>query len=120
MTTDMYVIWLSQGESVSGDLERILDPVDMASIGHFTVSKAQPTELHYHDYDEYWYFIEGTTTVMLRTPDGASKSYWIGPGDLIVTPKGVEHRHLPDDAVKGVQWVSVIEPNARRGHLHRE
>ncbi|MCZ6677589.1 MAG: cupin domain-containing protein [Candidatus Poribacteria bacterium] len=120
MATDQYVIKLSQGERVSEAVQAQLDAADMGSIGHFAVSKDQPTELHYHDYDEYWYFTEGTTTVTLRTADGESQSYRIGAGDLVVTPKGVEHGHTPDDVVKGIQWVSVIDPNARRGHLHRE
>ena len=58
--------------------------------------------------------------VTLRTADGQSESYRVGPGDLVVTPKGVEHGHIPDDVVKGVQWVSVIHPDARRGHLQRK
>ena len=110
MKTDIYVVRLSDGERVGEKVKPLLDPVDMGSIGHFAVSKDQPTELHYHDFDEYWYFTEGTTTVTLRTPDGTSQSYQIGPGDLVVTPKGVEHGHIPDDTVKGIQWVSVIPP----------
>ena len=31
----------------------------MTTIGVFAVSKENPTELHYHDFDEYWYFTEG-------------------------------------------------------------
>jgi len=120
MQTDIYVVKLSDGERVGEAVKSLLDPVDMGSIGHFEVSKDQPTELHYHDYDEYWYFTEGTTTVTLRTVEGTSQSYQIGPGDLVVTPRGVEHGHIPDDTVKGIQWVSVIAPEARRGHLHRE
>lgn len=120
MKIDEYVVRLDRGEGVSKDLSRVLDPADMGSIGHFAISKDRPTELHYHDYDEYWYFTEGTTTVTLRTPDGTSKSYQIGPGNLVVTPRRVEHGHVPDDVVKGIQWVSVIQPNARTGHLHRE
>jgi mannose-6-phosphate isomerase-like protein (cupin superfamily) len=120
MTTDMCIVRLNQGEKVSAEVERHLAPADMASIGAFAVSKESPTELHFHDYDEYWYFTEGTTTVTIRIPDGTSKSYRICPGDLVVTPKGVEHGHIPDDVVKGIQWVSVIPPEARRGHLHRE
>ena len=120
MSTDVYVIRLSQGEKLGEDLQALLDTADMGSIGSFAVSKDRPTELHYHDFDEYWCFTEGTTTVTLRTPDGTSKSYRVGPGDLIVTPKGVEHGHVPDDGVKGIQWVSVIQPDARRGHLYRD
>jgi mannose-6-phosphate isomerase-like protein (cupin superfamily) len=119
MKTDIYVVRLNQGERLNEEIKQVLAPADMGSIGHFAVPKDRPTELHYHDYDEYWYFTEGGTTVTLRTPDGTSSSYRIGPGDLVVTPKGVEHGHIPDDVVKGIQWVSVIPPDARRGHLHR-
>lgn len=120
ITTDMCVIRLSRGERIGKDLKQALDPADIGSIASFAVPKNRPTELHYHDYDEYWYFTEGVTSVTLRTSDGVSKSYRIGPGDLVVTPKGVEHGHTPDDIVKGIQWVSVIQPEARQGHLHRE
>ena len=120
MKTDMYVIRLGEGERLSENLRNQLASANMGSIASFSVSKDQPTELHFHDFDEYWYFTEGTTTVTLRTPDGTSKSYRIGPGDLVVAPKGVEHGHIPDGIVKGIQWVSVIEPEAREGHLHRE
>ena len=80
MKTDIYVVRLSDGERVGEAVKPLLDPVDMGSIGHFAVSKDQPTELHYHDYDEYWYFTEGTTTVTLRTSDGTSQvvSDWTG------------------------------------------
>ena len=107
MDTNLCVIRLSEGERIGDTLGKVLDTPDMTTIGAFAVSKENPTELHYHDFDEYWYFTEGTTTVTLRT-------------DFVVTPKGVEHGHTPDDVVKGVQWVSVIHPDARRGHLHRE
>lgn len=120
MTTDMCIIRLGQGERINAELQNMLASVDMATIGQFTVSKEHPTELHFHDYDEYWYFTEGTTTVTIRTPDGTSKSYRIGPGDFVVTPAGVEHGHIPDEVVKGIQWVSQIPPDARQGHLHRE
>ncbi|MYC78572.1 cupin domain-containing protein [Candidatus Poribacteria bacterium] len=120
MDTNLCVIHLSEGERIGDALGNVLDTPDMTTIGAFAVSKENPTELHYHDFDEYWYFTEGITTVTLRTPDGKSQSYRIGPGDLVVTPKGVEHGHTPDNVVQGVQWVSVIPPDARRGHLHRD
>jgi len=119
MSTDLYVIRLNRGERLSEALTSLLDATDMGSIGSFTVSKHHPTELHYHDFDEYWYFTEGSTTVTLRTGDGTSKSYGVGAGDFVVTPKGVEHAHVPDSVVRGIQWISVIQPGSRRGHLHR-
>lgn len=119
MDTNHCVIRLDSGERIGDTLGEVLDPPDMTTIGPFRVSKEHPTELHYHDFDEYWYFTDGTTTLTLRTAEGQSTSYNIGPGDLVVTPKGVEHGHIPDDVVKGVQWVSVIHKDARRGHLLR-
>ena len=69
-TTDLCVIRLDKGESISAELTGILDELDIASIQSFTVPPERPTELHYHDFDEYWLFTEGSTTVTLRLPDG--------------------------------------------------
>ncbi len=118
-TTDLCVIRLSKGERISAELAEVLDEVDIASIGSFTVPPEHPTELYYHDYDEYWLFTEGTTAVTLRLPDGTEKEYEIGPYDLIATPKSVEHGHVPNETVKGLQFVSKIRIGARQGHLYR-
>lgn len=120
MDTNLCIVRLGIGERVGDTLGKILDTPDMTTIGPFVVSREHPTELHYHDYDEYWYFTEGTTTVTLRTADGHSESYRVGAGDLVITPKGVEHGHIPDTTAKGVQWISARHPDARPGHLHRK
>ena len=39
------------------------------------------------------------------------RAIWLSP------LKGLNMGHVPDDTVKGIQWVSVIAPDARRGHL---
>ena len=118
-TTDLCVIRLGKGERISAELAEVLDEVDIASIGSFSIPEDQPTELHYHDFDEYWLFTEGSTTVTLRLPDGTKQEYNIGAYDLIVTPSGVEHGHVPKGNVKGIQFVSKISPDARSGHLYR-
>jgi len=118
-TTDVCVIRLSKGERISAELTEVLDEVNIASLHSFAVPPERPTELHYHDFDEYWLFTEGTTTVTLRLPDGTKKEYEIGPYDLIATPKGVEHGHIPNETVKGFEFVSKIKPGARLGHLER-
>lgn len=117
--TELCVIRLDKGEGISAELAKVLDEVDIASMGAFTIPVDQPTELHYHDYDEYWLFTEGSTTVTIRLPDGTKEEYNIGPSNLIVTPKGVEHGHVPNTVVKGIQFVSKIAPDARLGHLYR-
>jgi len=119
INTDLCVVRLGKGERISEELAAILEEVDIASIGSFTVPPEQPTELHYHDFDEYWLFTEGTTIVTLRLSDGTSKEYEIGPYDLVATPEGVEHGHIPKETVKGLQFVSKIRPGTRSGHLYR-
>ena len=118
-TTDLCVIRLDKGERMSAELAEILDEVDITSMGSFTIPQERPTELHYHDFDEYWLFTEGSTTLTLRLPDGTKKEYDIGPYNMVVTPKGVEHGHVPNGIVKGVQFVSKIRPGVRSGHLYR-
>lgn len=118
-TTDVCVIRLGKGERISAELTEVLDEVDTASIHVFAVPPDRPTELHYHDFDEYWLFTEGTTTVTLRLPDGTKKEYEIGPYDLIATPKGIEHGHIPNETVKGFEFASKIRPGAQSGHLQR-
>ena len=120
MDTNLCIIRLGEGERVGDTLGKVLDTPDMTTIGAFVVSKEHPTELHYHDFDEYWYFTEGITTVTLRTADGQSESYRVGPGDLVVTPKGGMDIFQMMSLKHGVQWVSVIHPDARRGHLQRK
>ena len=56
MDTNLCVIRLSEGERIGDVLGKVLDTADMTTIGAFAVSKDNPTELHYHDFDEYWYF----------------------------------------------------------------
>jgi mannose-6-phosphate isomerase-like protein (cupin superfamily) len=97
-----------------------LDSVDIGSISQFIVTAEHPTELHYHDFDEYWFFTEGNTNVTLRLPNRTEKKYKIGPGDLVVTPKNVEHGHTPHGIVTGIQWNGEIKLTARTGHLYRE
>ena len=118
-TTDLCVIRLGKGERISEELAGILNEIDIASIHSFAVPPDRPTELHYHEFDEYWLFTEGSTIVTLRLPDGTSKEYKIGPYDLIIKPKGVEHGHIPIETVKGFEFVSKIRQGAKHGHLYR-
>jgi len=116
---DKFVIRLGKGERVSRELASLLDEVDIASIHIFTLQPHIPVKLHYHDFDEYWLFIEGTTTVTLRSEDGRTNQYEVGPGDLIATPRGIEHTHAPHTLTRYIQFSSKIRPGARLGHLER-
>ena len=120
ITPEDCVIRLTQGERISEKLAALLDEVNIASIHAFEIPPDRPTELHYHNFDEYWYFSAGNTTVTLRLPEGTSQSFAIGAGDLIATPTGVEHGHVPANTLQGLEWASRIPPGTRPGHLHRD
>ncbi len=116
---DSCVVRLGEGKRISRELARVLDEVDIASLHIYTLSPENPASLHYHDFDEYWLFIEGSTTVTLRSGGGETKQYQLAPGDLVVTPKGVEHGHSPKILTRYVQFSSKIRPGSRPGHLQR-
>ena len=115
---DACIIKLGEGEHIPRDLADILDEVDIASIHIYTLSPENPAGLHYHDFDEYWVFMEGTTTVTLRF-EGETRRYQVGPGDLVATPRGVEHGHSPQTPTRYLQFTSRIRAGCRPGHLER-
>lgn len=119
LTTEDCVIRLAKGERLSEAISAALDPPVMGSIHFFEIEVGGETELHFHDHDEYWLFTEGRTRVALRTPDGVMRSYDIEPYTLIATAKGVEHGHVPQTDVKGLEWVGPIAPGGRYGHHTR-
>lgn len=61
---------------------------------------------HSHaDEDEMFFVIDGQLTIELR--DGAVT---LGPGEMVVIPRGVEHRPVAQDEVQ----LMLIEPSATR------
>jgi mannose-6-phosphate isomerase-like protein (cupin superfamily) len=120
MNLDACVVRLGEGEKVTPELADMLDDVEIGSIHICTLPPDKPAGLHYHDFDEYWLFIEGETRVALRSEEGETKRYSIGPGDLVATPKGVEHGHAPVSLTRYIQFSSKILPGSRSGHLSRQ
>ena len=116
---DKCVVKLSHRERISPELAGVLDTADIAGIQWFRIPPDRPTEMHYHDFDEYWLFTSGETVVALRTEDGTVRKFEVSGGTLIVTPRGVEHGHTPRTALEGYQWCSIQRPGARKGHLQR-
>ena len=56
-----------------------------------------PFTWHHHDTeDELFMVLKGRFRMEYRE-DGAEKSEWIEEGELIVVPRGVEHRPVADD-----------------------
>jgi mannose-6-phosphate isomerase-like protein (cupin superfamily) len=113
------VVRLGLGEKIAPELAATLDPVNIASIRWYKIPTTRPTEMHYHDYDEYWLFTAGETVVRLRLENGTSQEFEVKPGTLIVTPRGVEHAHTPRTEMQGAEWSSVLRPGVKRGHLQR-
>jgi mannose-6-phosphate isomerase-like protein (cupin superfamily) len=64
-------------------------------------------EFVWHDHadtDELFFVIEGRLTIQLRDPD--ARSITLGPGQLYVVPRGVEHCPVADGDVAAM----LIEP----------
>ena len=116
---DLCIAKLRAGERVSEALAIHLDPVDMTSMHEYVLPANTFVELHYHDFDEYWLFTEGHPEITLRLPDGTTKVYTLGPGDLVATLHGVEHTLSADHTLRYFQFSSALRPDARTGHLIR-
>ncbi|MEO0631039.1 MAG: cupin domain-containing protein [Planctomycetota bacterium] len=62
---------------------------------------------HKHDdADELFYVLEGSFRMELRDRPDSIRSVELGVGDLIVVPRGVEHRPVADEACS----VMLFEP----------
>ena len=65
-----------------------------------------PFSWHHHETeDELFMVVKGRFRMEYRE-DGAEKSVWIEPGELIVVPHGVEHRPVADEECE----VLLFEP----------
>ena len=117
--TDLCIIKLRAGERISKTLADLLDPIDMMSMHEYVLPAKSDVELHYHDFDEYWLFNEGHPKVTLNLADGTTREYHLEPGDLVATACGVAHTLYADHTLRYYQWHSVINPDARPGHLMR-
>ena len=109
----------STGATVPGDQVQILRMAGTwegtPHIGVFWAWPETPLELHYHDFDEYWFIVNGHTE---GETDG--KTWQLKPGDLIATARGYEHG-MPNvgEHLTGVAFEPALGPNQRKGHLHR-
>lgn len=109
----------SNGATKPGDQAQLLHATGnwegLPHIGVFWAWPGTPLELHYHDFDEYWFIVSGHTE---GQTDG--QVHRLGPGDLVATASGYEHG-MPDVAelVTGVCFEPALTPDQRKGHLHR-
>ena len=68
---------------------------------------------HHADEDELFWVVEGSVRILLRDREVA-----LGPGQLFVVPRGVEHKPVAD----GVAHVVMFEPASTRntGNLRND
>lgn len=119
LAPDMFVVNHRSGRKLAPEVARILDPVDPASYHLCSLPAENATDLHFHDHDEYWAWVEGRTVVSIRLPDGRMGRYEVGPGWLVYCVRGVEHGHAPLDDWACFEWHSLPRKGARQGHLVR-
>jgi mannose-6-phosphate isomerase-like protein (cupin superfamily) len=87
------VVRAGAGERVPAQLAALLAPVDPATFHFYRLEPRTEVELHYHDIDEYWWFVEGKPRVTLRSPNGSPRDFDLGAGDLLPT-SGERPGHL--------------------------
>ncbi|MDP6380780.1 MAG: hypothetical protein QF662_05495 [Phycisphaerae bacterium] len=115
----MFAVNHAGGEKLSPEVRPLLDTVDTDSFHCWMISKDTSTELHYHDHDEYWAWARGRSMLTLRLPDGRREEFEIGPGWIVYCLRGVEHGHKPLEDWGCFEWVSILRPGAKSGHLFR-
>ena len=113
------VVHIGKEERITGLLAELLNPVNSESFHEYRLPPNSDVELHYHDYDEYWLFTEGTPKVTLRLPTGITQIVQLEPGDMVACVRGVEHTLWADHELVYFQFSSVLDGGERRGHLIR-
>ena len=113
------VVRAGEGERITGLLAELLAPVDPSTFHEYRLPAHTDVELHYHDVDEYWWFVEGHPVVTLRLPNGFSAKAHLGPGDLVACVRGVEHTLWADHELVYHQFCSLPQGDERPGHLIR-
>jgi mannose-6-phosphate isomerase-like protein (cupin superfamily) len=88
---------------------------DVTSAGTLRVEPNGRFDRHYHDCDEYWLVFAGRALVFV-----GSRTYPVGPGDIVCTPTGTEHDVLAVSKTLEAFWFeAATPPGGRVGHLHR-
>lgn len=113
------IVRTAQGERIGGKLAKLLKPVDPATFHQYRLSAHCAVELHFHDVDEYWWFVSGGPRVTLRNPQGVMMQFELGPGDMVACVRGIEHTLWADHELVYYQFSSKPEGGERQGHLTR-
>jgi mannose-6-phosphate isomerase-like protein (cupin superfamily) len=114
------VVRTAQGERITGQLAEWLNPVDPKTFHQYRLPANTSVELHFHDVDEYWWFVQGRPRITLRSANGVTRQFELGPGDLVACVRGVEHTLWADHELVYYQYSSVLAGGERPGHLTRQ
>jgi mannose-6-phosphate isomerase-like protein (cupin superfamily) len=114
------IVRTRKGERIAGKLAELLNPVDPKTFHEYRLPPRTDVELHFHDFDEYWWFTSGRPKITLRSPSGVVKEFQLEPGDLVACVRGVEHTLWADHELVYFQYSSVQTGGERGGHLQRK
>ena len=113
------VVHTGRGQRIEGQLAELLNPVDPKTFHQYRLPANTDVELHFHDVDEYWWFVSGHARVTLRNPAGVTQVFELEPGDMIANVRGMEHTLWADHELVYYQYSSLPEGGERGGHLTR-
>jgi len=73
-------------------------------------------ELHFHDYEEFWFVVKGQARVVTEGQESVA-----APGDIVCTHMGEEHAILEVVQAPYQQvWIACNRRGpGRKGHLHK-
>ena len=79
---------------------------------HVKLVKFQgPFTWHHHENEDELFFVVAGRFRMEYREDGVEKSVWIEPGEMIVVPRGMEHRPVADEECHVVLFELVTTLN---------
>jgi mannose-6-phosphate isomerase-like protein (cupin superfamily) len=113
------VVHTAQGQRIEGKLAELLNPVDPRTFHQYRLPANSDVELHFHDFDEYWWFVSGHPLVTLRSASGETRQVELGPGDMVACVRGTEHTLRADHELVYYQYSSILTGSERAGHLTR-
>lgn len=113
------IVHTGRGQRITGELAKLLNPVEPTTFHEYRLKPTATVELHYHDYDEYWWFTQGRPRVTLRAPNGRQIVVDLEPGDMVACVRGVEHTLAADHELVYFQFSSKRVGGERQGHQRR-
>jgi mannose-6-phosphate isomerase-like protein (cupin superfamily) len=113
------IVHTARGQRIEGQLADLLAPVDPKTFHQYRLPAKASVELHYHDVDEYWWFVSGHPRITLRSPAGMVQVFELEPGDMVACVRGMEHTLWADHELVYYQYSSLPLGGERSGHLSR-